>query len=710
MRLWLACLVVIGAVTSASAATMTTSISNTDFGSVHVGAAGATTRTITINNIDSTGPAMTFTVASDNPDFVAVPSSGSVAPSGSQAVVVTFTPSARGSSAATLTVSGSDTANPSDAFDVSGIGTAGNLVVTWTGAPGALDFGSVPVTAGAPTEIVTISNPAPANEPLLISLAITAGSADFSAPTTTNVSIPVDGSIDVTLTFNPTTGGVLAGTATVTSDDPFNASDTVSLTGAGVDLITSGTVDFGTTVLVGDSGLETLFLTNVGEAAIQITAVASGNSVFEVTPNETLPKTLQPGQNLAVTVKFTPANGLVVSSTITVTHTGYPSPLEVPVIGDGLYKGVSITAANEADLMIDLGPRRVGVLFTQAITVTNTGETTQTLNLPTSSSSACVVTPMSPATLPDTLAAGASATFDIGVTPTAVGVGDCTITVTTDIPSTDSIEITWQGIAPEVALGSPTTPLINFGVVDVDATPALRTVVLENTGSAPLAVGPCTITGSNRFSLETSCANLSIAVGSSATLMVAFDPTVEAAVTATLTIGVDALSTQQVVISLSGTGADQRLDLSALSVVFPDTNVAAAEAPIQYIDIFNPVNPETEIAAVLNIASATIDNEVFTLANEGPFTVEGGQMIRLAIRFHPTDAGTYDGTLTIVSDASGLPMATISLSGRGVVEASGEGGGCCETGSARQSWLALLVLGLLVRRRHRRTVETAARG
>jgi hypothetical protein len=694
--LWL----VVGAIAPAAAATMTTSIDNADFGSAHVGSAGTTTRTITINNTDTGGAAMTFNVVSDDPDYVAVPASGSIAPSGSQAVVITFTPSSRGARPATLTVSGSDTVNPSDPFSVTGIGTSGNLVVTWTGAPSALDFGAVPVTAGSPTRTVTLSNPAPANESLLISLAITAGNSDFSAPTTTNVSIPVDQSIDVTLTFNPTTGDVRTGTATITSNDAFTTTFPVPLTGAGLDLVSSGTVDFGNTVLVGSNDTKTLFLTNFGEAAIQITAVASGNSVFEVTPNETLPKTLQPAENLAVTVKFTPVNGLAVASDITVTHTGYPSPLQVPVLGDGLYKDVAITAANEADLMIDLGPRRVGVLFSQVVTVTNTGETTQTLNLPTSSSTACVVMPTSPAALPDTLAAGASATFEIRVTPAVVGVGTCTVTVTTNIPSTDSIVVDWQGVAPEVGLATPTTPSINFGVIDVDATQVFRTVVLDNTGSAPLAVGPCTITGSARFSVETSCANLTVAVGSSVTLMIGFDPMVEAAETGTLTIGVDALTTQQVAIALSGVGADQRLDLSALSVSFPDTNVAASEAPIAYIDVFNAVNPATGVAETLDITSVTSDNEVFTLANEGPFTVMGGAMIRLAITFHPEDAGTYEGTLTIVSNASGQPMAVIALSGRGVVEASSEGGGCCETGDSRSSLLALLVLGLVVRRRH----------
>src|SRR5688572_20922208 len=120
MRLWLVCLFVVGLAMPAAAATMTTSISNTAFGSVHVGSAGTTTQTITINNTDTNGAAMTFDVVSDNPNYVAVPASGSIPPSGSQAVVITFTPSARGARNAALTVTGSDTANPSDVFNVTG--------------------------------------------------------------------------------------------------------------------------------------------------------------------------------------------------------------------------------------------------------------------------------------------------------------------------------------------------------------------------------------------------------------------------------------------------------------------------------------------------------------------------------------------------------------------------------------------------------------
>jgi hypothetical protein len=64
-------------------------------------------------------------------------------------------------------------------------------------------------------------------------------------------------------------------------------------------------------------------------------------------------------------------------------------------------------------------------------------------------------------------------------------------------------------------------------------------------------------------------------------------------------------------------------------------------------------------------------------------------------------AGVYDGTLTILSDASGLPMATIALNGRGIVAGADEGGGCCQSGGRSNGWLALVVLALLRRRRSR---------
>lgn len=702
MLRWLVCLIVLGVAAPASAQIMTTQISGTSFGSAHVGTASTTTQTITISNDAAATAPLAFTVGGTS-EYVAMPASGTVEAGASTQVVVTFTPSARGARPATLTVTGNDTANASDELMVDGTGTSGNLVINDGGAA-TIDFGQVAVEGAVQTRTFKLSNPAPANETLAFTVALASGGPAFVLMPPSTVALAVGESIDVTVTFDPTTTGAHTGSVTVTSDDAARPTATVTLAGQSVGAEYTpnlATLDFGT-VPVGSFDELVLQITNTGNEPGTISSVTSGSSVFTVVPvGGALPRTLNPSEVLQLTVRFTPVDGSIVSSQLTFSATNAQTSPIVAVTGDGLYEDVSITAAGEADLMIDLGNRRVGVLATQAITVTNTGEAPATVSLPTSSATICAIQASGTTTFPAVLAPTETATFDIRVTPTAVGAGACTITVTTDIPTMDTISIDLAGVAPEVALLTPTTPALDFGVLDVDAPRAIRTVVLDNTGTAPLAIGPCTITGSPRFSVLTSCANLTVAADASATLMVAFDPMLEASETATLTISVDALSTSMIQLALSGIGADQRLDLSALSITFPDTTLNTGVPPIEYIEVRNPTNPATGLAETLSISMATSDNDVFKLANTGPFTVEAGEMIRLAVTFDPAIAGTYDGTLTIVSDASANPMAAIALHGRAIVLPADEGGGCCQSSSRSHAPLALVVLAIVCRRRRR---------
>jgi hypothetical protein len=706
-RGWLVWLIVLGLCGVAGAATMSTSTSGSSLGTSHVGVASTTTQTITVTNT-GTGN-LTFTVASDNADIVPSVTSGTLGMGEDAVVVVTMTPSARGTRSATITVAGNDGANPSDTFPVSGTGTSGNLVVAWTGSPGALDFGSALVATGTTTRTVTISNPAPANEALTFALDVSTGGADYVETTPASLTLAVDASVQITITFDPTAVGTRPGTFSITSDDSLGAGVLVSLTGIGQGAIftpSSASLDIGT-VDVGSFAEQTLTITNTGNLAADVTSISSGNAAFTFTvTGPALPRSVPPDGTVEVTVRFTPVDGSIVMADLSIATEGSPSTLTVPMTGDGLYKDVSVEVTGETDLMIDLGASRVGVLVTKLVTVTNTGETSVTLAAPTSDATPCTLLPVSPATLPAILAPLATATFEIHVTPAAVGAGACTITVTTDIPTTDTIELAYMGVASDVELVLPATGAINFGVVDVDAT-EIKTVVIGNDGTAPLNIGPCTLTGSARFSLVTSCTNLMVDPGATATLMVQFDPDVEASESATISFHVDALGTSQVDVVLSGVGADQRLDLSALSLSFPDTALADPAPPIEYIDVFNPTNPATGVAETLTISMVTSDAEVFVLANQGPFTVEPGAMIRLAVTFKPDAARTFDGSLTILSDASATPMATIALHGRGF--AAEQQGGCCDSGRPTSAPLALGVLLLVIRRRRPRAHVTSAR-
>jgi hypothetical protein len=462
-------------------------------------------------------------------------------------------------------------------------------------------------------------------------------------------------------------------------------------------------LDFGT-VPVGSFVERTLTITNTGDQGETITAITASSSVFVLT-HAALPQALAAGDALQIVARFTPVDGSVVDGSISVTVTGASRSLEIPLTGDGLYAAVTVVVVGEPELPIDLGSARVGVPVTRTITVTNAGETEVTVATPTSSAATCSVHPVAPPTFPAALDPGDVAAFEVRVIPTTVGAGACTITVTTDIPTAETIELAWQGVAPEVALAAPSSGAIDFGVVDVDAELVVRTVVLDNPGTAPLAIGPCTISGSTRFVMATACTALTLAPGGSATLMVGFAPQLEAVESAILTITVDALSTPQVAVALSGIGADQRIALSALSLVFPDTSINATSPPIRYIDIRNPNNPATGVTETLHITSAQTGDPAFTLANEGPFVVDGDTVIRLAVTFRPTEIEDYTATLVIVSDASATPMAEVALHGRGISAFGVETGGCCDSGRSSSAPLAAVVVILACRRRSRRSAS-----
>lgn len=707
-RGWLVWLIVLGLCHVAAAATMTTSSTGTSLGTSHVGVASTTTQTITVTNT-GTGT-LSFTVASDNTDIDPSIAGGSLGAGVSTSVTVTMTPTARGTRSATITVSDNDAVNPSVLLSFNGTGTSGNLVATWTAKPSALSFGSTLVAGGTTTRTITISNPTPANEPLEFSLGMSAGATDYTETPPVSTTLAINGSVQITITFDPTAPATRTGTLTISSDDALSTDVDVPLTGVGQGAVftpSSASLDFGT-VDVGSFAEKTLTISNTGNLSAEVTSISSGNSAYTFTvAGAPLPRQVGTTDTVEVTVRFTPVDGSIVTANLSIATKGSPATLTVPMTGDGLYEDVSVAVTDEADLMIDLGASRVGVLVTKLVTVTNIGETPVMMAVPSSDATPCMLVPVSPATLPATLQPAGTATFQIRITPAAVGTGACTITITTNIPTTDTIDIDYMGVASDVELVLPSVGAINFGVVDVDAVADVKTIVIGNNGTAPLNIGPCTMTGSTRFSLLTSCTNLMVIPSGTATLMVRFDPDVEATESAMVELHVDALNTSQVDVALSGVGADQRLDVSALSISFPDTVLADPDPPIEYIDIFNPTNPATGVAETLTISMVTSDAEVFTLANQGPFIVEPGAKIRLAITFRPVAERTYDGALTILSDASATPMATVTLHGRGF--AAEQQGGCCDSGRPSTAPLALCVLLLVIRRRRTSADVTRAR-
>ncbi|TFB09772.1 choice-of-anchor D domain-containing protein, partial [Candidatus Marinimicrobia bacterium MT.SAG.3] len=71
--------------------------------------------------------------------------------------------------------------------------------------------------------------------------------------------------------------------------------------------------------------------------------------------------------------------------------------------------------------------------------------------------------------------------------------------------------------------------------------------------------------------------------------------------------------------------------------------------------------------AALDISNITSSNSQFTVASPTSFQVAAGASINKTVTFAPTTTGLKSGTLTVTSNASNLPSATVDLSGTGTV-------------------------------------------
>lgn len=149
------------------------------------------------------------------------------------------------------------------------------------------------------------------------------------------------------------------------------------------------------------------------------------------------------------------------------------------------------------------------------------------------------------------VAAGTKCTITIIFAPTATGIRNASILITSNaVGGAQTISLSGTGLGP-VASISPSS--ITFPNQYVGTSGLPQTVTLTNTGSSALNIAGITASPSD-FGLLSSCGN-SLSVNSSCAIGVFFDPTAGGARTGTLTINDDASNNSQTV-TLTGTGID----------------------------------------------------------------------------------------------------------------------------------------------------------
>src|SRR5579884_1632356 len=194
---------------------------------------------------------------------------------------------------------------------------------------------------------------------------------------------------------------------------------------------------------------------------------------------------------------------------------------------------------------------------------------------------------------------------------------------------------------------------LNFGLQQIGTVSAAQSVVLSNTGSAPLMLG--SVGASGDFGAVSNC-GASLAAGAQCTISVTFSPTGTGIRTGTLAISDNAGNSPQTV-SLTGTGAGLPIaSLNAGAVNFGSQRIGTVSAA-QSVVLSNTGS------APLMLGSVGASGDFGAVGNCGASLAAGAQCT-ISVTFSPTGTGIRTGTLAISDNAGNSPQ-TVSLTGTG---------------------------------------------
>ena len=186
----------------------------------------------------------------------------------------------------------------------------------------------------------------------------------------------------------------------------------------------------------------------------------------------------------------------------------------------------------------------------QSVTLTNTGAfalTISNIGLTGANAGDFAQTNNCPASL----AAGTSCTASVTFTPTATGARAASLSITDDASGTPhTVALSGTGAAPPAPPVTPSPQSLAFGDQIRGVASAAQLLTLTNTGTQSFSVALVKVPDSSDFSAGSTCGG-SVPVGGSCTVTVTFKPTMAGPRTGTLNISTSVMTLN---ISLTGTG------------------------------------------------------------------------------------------------------------------------------------------------------------
>jgi hypothetical protein len=322
----------------------------------------------------------------------------------------------------------------------------------------------------------------------------------------------------------------------------ISASASVTLTDNVVTVLAGETYLSANTTPSFVSGNNNLF-SGAGAAPMNVTASINSDPKFVDVANRDF--SLQAGS---------PAINAGVSTGVSLDILGVPRP-QGTAFDIGAFEYVGSTTA-PSPIQMSVSPSTISFG-----SVTTGSSSSQTVTLSNSSSASVNVTQLNVSgvpfsvngmSLPATIAAGQSATFNVAFAPQTASTFSGTVSVVSDASNSPaSVSLSGTGAAPAQGQLAATPASVSFGNVTVGSSSSVN-VRLSNNGNANVAISGITTTGAG-FSVANPTLPLSLAPGQGASVTVTFAPLATGTVSGALNVASNA-SNSPLLISLSASG------------------------------------------------------------------------------------------------------------------------------------------------------------
>ena len=381
------------------------------------------------------------------------------------------------------------------------------VTLTGTAAPptaslstNTLTFASQGLGSSSSPQGVTLS--APGSALSITSIAVTAGSSDFTQTSNCGTGIAASANCMINVTFTPTATGTRNGTLTIT-DNASTSPQTVSLTGTGtaasVSLLPNPFPSFGTVAVGSSSSPQSVTLNNVGTATLAIASIAVTAGASDFTETTTCGATLAASASCPIVVTFAPSAGGTRNGTVTITDNAggvAGSTQTVSLTGTGAVASATLSTNT--------------LTFASTITV-GSSSTPQPVMLNNTSATAALAVASIAVTAgasdftqtnncTPSVAASGNCTINVTFAPSAGGVRTGTLTITDNsggvTGSTQTVSLTGTG------LGNTAQVNVNLGLTGDYTNGIFITVTVCTPGTTTCVQVPNVLVDTGSFGLR----------------------------------------------------------------------------------------------------------------------------------------------------------------------------------------------------------------